>query len=195
MFEDAEHYTPQGDHILHLYSFSKAFGLAGWRVGYVVYPKSREDLELSLGKYQDTVPICCSSASQHVAMECLRVDGENRTFTSEMISSLKENREIVWNAMQVVPNMIKTKGAIYYYSRLPNFKDGNVTAEQEWKVVTWLIKKHRIAILPGSCFGEPGSFRISFANLKPKECAVAAEALRRGLAELSSGEADVLIDL
>lgn len=33
-----EHYTPSGDHILHVFSFSKNFGMMGWRLGYIAYP-------------------------------------------------------------------------------------------------------------------------------------------------------------
>jgi aspartate/methionine/tyrosine aminotransferase len=193
MFDGATHYSPQGDHILHLYSFSKAFGLAGWRVGYIVYPL-RDDLELSLGKYQDTVPICCSSASQQMALECLRVDGDNKLFTTERIATLVKNRELIWDALSILPHQVKTNGAIYFWCRFPNFihvRPEDVTTEQEWKVVEWLIRKHRIAVLPGSCFGECGSFRISFANLLADDCAVAAAALKRGLQELADGTADI----
>lgn len=43
LFDDAKHVYPCGkqfeyDKIVHIFSFSKIFGLAGWRVGYVVYP-------------------------------------------------------------------------------------------------------------------------------------------------------------
>ncbi|KAL0487339.1 aromatic aminotransferase [Acrasis kona] len=193
MFDDATHYSPRGDHILHLYSFSKAFGLAGWRVGYIAYPKSNQTLELSLGKYQDTVPICCSSASQRMALECLRADGIEKVYTTKMINTLKANRDLVWDAMSLLPDKVKSKGAIYMWGRFPNFSQQTreqVTAEQEWKVIEWLIKKHHIAVLPGSCFGEPGSFRVSFSNLNQQDCEKAAASLKKGLEELASGTAN-----
>ena len=32
------HYCASGPHIIHLFSFSKAYGMMGWRVGYLAYP-------------------------------------------------------------------------------------------------------------------------------------------------------------
>ncbi|GIL60491.1 hypothetical protein Vafri_15048 [Volvox africanus] len=33
-----EHYCPAGRHVIHLFSMSKAYGMMGWRIGYVAFP-------------------------------------------------------------------------------------------------------------------------------------------------------------
>ncbi|GLC33937.1 hypothetical protein PLESTB_000820000 [Pleodorina starrii] len=33
-----EHYCPAGPHIIHLFSMSKAYGMMGWRIGYIAFP-------------------------------------------------------------------------------------------------------------------------------------------------------------
>ena len=50
LHEDAEHVFPCGKHadfeydkIIHVFSFSKIFGMPGWRVGYLAYPKILTD--------------------------------------------------------------------------------------------------------------------------------------------------------
>lgn len=34
------HAAAGGPHILHLFSFSKAYGMMGWRVGYIAFPEA-----------------------------------------------------------------------------------------------------------------------------------------------------------
>ncbi|PNG93942.1 hypothetical protein TSOC_015307, partial [Tetrabaena socialis] len=36
--EGGEHYCPAGPHVVHLFSMSKAYGMMGWRIGYIAYP-------------------------------------------------------------------------------------------------------------------------------------------------------------
>lgn len=45
VYGEAKHVYPCGSHfdcerIIHLFSLSKSFGMAGWRLGYAVYPSS-----------------------------------------------------------------------------------------------------------------------------------------------------------
>ena len=42
-------------HTISIYSLSKAYGMAGWRIGYAVYP---DDLTPAMLKIQDTILIC-----------------------------------------------------------------------------------------------------------------------------------------
>jgi aspartate/methionine/tyrosine aminotransferase len=37
--EQQQHHAVAGEHILHVFSFSKAYGMMGWRVGYIAYPE------------------------------------------------------------------------------------------------------------------------------------------------------------
>ncbi len=53
-----------------MYSLSKAYGFAGWRIGYMVYP---EALAAPMMKSQDTVLICPAIASQVAAAAAMRV--------------------------------------------------------------------------------------------------------------------------
>jgi katanin p60 ATPase-containing subunit A1 len=35
MYEGRKHVCVEGDHVLNIFSFSKAYGMMGWRIGYV----------------------------------------------------------------------------------------------------------------------------------------------------------------
>lgn len=70
----ARHYSPCGNdlgcsnNIIHLFSMSKSFGLAGWRVGYAVYPAWASE---EMVKVQDTLPTHACTASQKIALAAL----------------------------------------------------------------------------------------------------------------------------
>ena len=53
--------------------------------------------------------------------------------------------------------------------------------EDDEAVVAWLVRQHKVCILPGSSCGEPGYVRVAFANLKADLCKEAATRLKAGL--------------
>ena len=74
-YGDARHVSPGSfagaeGHTISLYSLSKAYGFAGWRVGYMVYP---EHLESAMLKSQDTILICPPVISQEAACAAIEV--------------------------------------------------------------------------------------------------------------------------
>jgi aromatic aminotransferase len=57
-------------------------------------------------------------------------------------------------------------------------------AEDDEKVVEWLVREHRVCLIPGSSCGCPGYIRVAFANLWPEDCRLAAARLKAGLQQL-----------
>jgi hypothetical protein len=39
-YDGAEHACVEGRNVINIFSFSKAYGMMGWRVGYICYPRS-----------------------------------------------------------------------------------------------------------------------------------------------------------
>ncbi|NDA05851.1 MAG: aminotransferase class I/II-fold pyridoxal phosphate-dependent enzyme, partial [Betaproteobacteria bacterium] len=73
-YDGAQHFSAASqadasEHSLSFYSFSKNYGMASWRVGYVVYP---EHLHEAMNKVQDTNLICAPVVSQLLAIEVLK---------------------------------------------------------------------------------------------------------------------------
>jgi uncharacterized protein (DUF1684 family)/histidinol-phosphate/aromatic aminotransferase/cobyric acid decarboxylase-like protein len=67
VYGEARHFSPgsidgAAAHTISLYSLSKAYGMASWRVGYMVVP---EALAEAVHKIQDTLLICPPAVSQH----------------------------------------------------------------------------------------------------------------------------------
>ena len=197
LYGGAEHEMPgEAPHIIHVSSFSKAYGMAGWRVGWLAAHRD-SGLAPSLLKIQDTVPICAPQLSQRVALAALEGEGAGAAWVSARVAGLEGNREAVKAALAPLDTFAAeeeggessalgaARGAIYLWSRLPaslmQRDGGNLT---DSKIVEWLVKRHGVCLVPGSACGSPGRIRAAFANLEPRECERAAGRLARGVEEL-----------
>lgn len=177
MYDGLKHSCVEGDHIVNIFSFSKAYGMMGWRVGYIAYPTEVKGLATQLLKVQDNIPICASIISQKLAFHSLEVGPE---WVTERVKDLVKNREIVVEALSPLGEgaVQGGEGAIYLWATLPGKYVDDV------KVVHWLAKRHGVVVIPGTASGSPGHLRISFGGLIEDDCRAAAERLRRGLEEL-----------
>ena len=59
VYEGRRHSVASGSHVIHVFSFSKAYGMMGWRVGYIAYPDAdgSDALGAQILKVRPTV--CC----------------------------------------------------------------------------------------------------------------------------------------
>ncbi|GMH14272.1 hypothetical protein Nepgr_016113 [Nepenthes gracilis] len=177
MYDGLKHSCVEGNHVVNLFSFSKAYGMMGWRVGYIAYPSEVEGFGAQLLKIQDTIPICPPIISQHLALFCLEMGPE---WVTDQVKDLVKNRALLIEALSPLgKDAVKGgQGAIYLWAKLPN------QYQNDFDIVYWLARRHKVVIVPGSASGCPGYLRISFGGLPKAETAVAAERLRKGLEEL-----------
>jgi aspartate/methionine/tyrosine aminotransferase len=174
------HHSParrsgSGSHTVSLYSFSKAYGMAGWRVGYAAVPRQ---LLASLAKVQDTVLICPPQLSQRAALAALKAGPD---WFRPRIEALGDRRLQLIAAVHsarrgglAVELLGPADGAFYGLLRFPCGLEGD-------RVMERLVLEHGVAALPGDCFGLAapqghGLLRLSYGML---EAADLAEALRR----------------
>lgn len=180
--DEPVHECIEAPHIVNVFSFSKAFGMMGWRVGYLAYPPS---LGPELLKTQDTIVICPSTLSQRLALAALE---PGRAWVQDHVASLAEQKALVLGALHAVlpPDSVRGgSGAIYLFCKLPDGVTDDLAA------VRWLTAKHKVATIPGSACGMPGFFRVCYANLPLDRTREAASRLRAGLAELAAGGVDL----
>ena len=110
------HECIEADHIVNVFSFSKAFGMMGWRVGYVAFPPI---LGPQLFKVQDTIAICPTIASQKLALGALSA---GRGWVTERVDALAEQKALVLDALHThlgAENVKGGSGAIYLFCKLP----------------------------------------------------------------------------
>ncbi|XP_075490859.1 aromatic aminotransferase ISS1-like [Primulina tabacum] len=179
MYDGRKHVCVEGDHVVNIFSFSKAYGMMGWRVGYIAYPTHVQGFAAQLLKVQDNIPICASIICQRLALHSLEMGPE---WVSDQVKNLVKNRELLLDALSPLgEDAIKGgEGAIYLWAKLPD------VYTDDFEVVRWLARKHGVVLIPGSSCGSPGYLRISFGGLVEDQCRVASKRLRKGLEELVS---------
>ena len=138
-YDGNEHAAIEGDHVLNIFSFSKAYGLMGWRIGYLAYPPA---LAPQLLKVQDTIPICPCQISQHAAIGALTA---GHSWVQEHVTNLGPNLLAVREALSPLGEGAVTggEGAIYLMCRLPPQYINDV------EVVKWMAYKHGVCLIPG----------------------------------------------
>jgi aspartate/methionine/tyrosine aminotransferase len=176
-YGDVRHFSPgsladAAGHTISLFSLSKAYGMASWRIGYMVIP---ELLHEAVNKIQDTILICPPAVSQHAALAALEV---GRAFAGAHVERLDTMRRTIFEALSSpdVPCEVPSPdGAFYYLVRVHSALDSMRLAER-------LIREHRVATIPGSAFADPSpcSIRISYGALD-------SESIIEGLHRLVGG--------
>jgi aspartate/methionine/tyrosine aminotransferase len=178
-YERARHFSPSSiagaqGHTLSFYSFSKNYGMASWRVGYVVYP-----LELSeaMNKVQDTNLICAPVVSQLLALQALR---KGRSFVTPRIEALGRVRAAVHEALASLGELAsfpRTEGAFYVLMKLPGVEDPLAFNRA-------MVERHRVATIPGFAFGLTDSRAANYQRLSygALDAATVAEGVQRFVA-------------
>jgi aspartate/methionine/tyrosine aminotransferase len=161
---------------ISLYSLSKSYGMAGWRVGYMCYP---EPLSESLAKIQDTVLICPPVISQIAAAAAMQT---GPAYCRPHIAALAGVRDIVLaelRALEPLCSVPPADGAFYCCVRVNSHADPMRVAER-------LIREHKVAVIPATTFGltEGCYFRVAYGALDIKTVAEGIGRLVRGLREI-----------
>lgn len=156
----------QGDHVsiasipgmrertIVINGFSKSYAMTGWRLGYAVAPK---EIIRQMVKIHQYVIMSAPTTSQYAAIEALRNgDGD----VARMRESYDERRRFLMKELRDmgIP-CFEPMGAFYVF---PNIHRFGMTSEE---FATRLLQEQRVAVVPGSAFGECGEgfLRISYA--------------------------------
>ena len=144
--------------LVHLYSFSKAYALTGYRVGSVT---AGMGLQAEIAKLLDCITICPPRIGQLAALFGLRhLDvwrDEKRRVMQARNAVLKNIFEAPVNGFRLV-----SSGAYFAYLEHP------FASLSAYDVARHLADEHNLLCLPGTMFG-PGQerfLRVAFANLE-----------------------------
>ncbi|MBP80516.1 MAG: aspartate aminotransferase [Acidiferrobacteraceae bacterium] len=183
LYDGATHFSPGAitgseDHTIGLYSLSKSYGFASWRIGYAVIPES---LLGALRKVQDTNVICPTAIAQFAAVGALQT---GHAYCAPYIEALASVRSQAIDAMESVAGKVQllpSAGAFYFFVEVPDYVDGGLT------LATDLIEQHGVAVIPGSAFGvtDRCSFRASFGGLHSADAIEGLGRLVTGLKALA----------
>jgi aspartate/methionine/tyrosine aminotransferase len=177
----AKHFSPgsiagSAAHTISLFSLSKAYGFASWRIGYMVAPAA---LLVAIKKAQDTILICPPVISQFAALGALEAGS---AYCREKLVIITQVREIVLGELEELRDWCtvpQADGAFYFLLRLH-------TQMEAMAVVERLVREHRVAAIPGHAFGidEGCTLRISYGALEPATAREGISRLVRGLKQI-----------
>lgn len=157
--------------------FSKAYAMTGWRLGYACAPK---EIIAQMLKIHQFAIMCAPTTSQYAAVEALR-NGDDDVL--EMREAYNQRRRYLMHAFKEMGlECFEPFGAFYAF---PCIKEFGMTSDE---FAMRFLKEERVAIVPGTAFGDCGEgfLRISYAssmeNLKTamKRLADFIERLRKG---------------
>jgi aspartate/methionine/tyrosine aminotransferase len=182
VYDGAAHFSPgsiegASAHTISLYSMSKAYGMASWRIGYLVIPDALWD---AMNKIQDTLLICAPLVSQHAAVAAL---GVGRSYADRHLAELATMRRFIAQAFEEAAvrwTVPPASGAFYFFPRIFTALDPLALTER-------LIREHQVAVVPGSAFGQAAgcAVRVSYGALDRSSVEEGTRRLVRGLRALA----------
>lgn len=134
--------------------FSKAYAMTGWRLGYACGPKEVIGQMVKIHQY---CIMCAPTTSQYAAVEALRNGDED---VRRMRESYDERRRFVlFTLKEMGLPCFEPEGAFYVF---PCIREFGMTSDE---FATNLLKEEKVAIVPGTAFGDCGEgyLRISYA--------------------------------
>ncbi len=155
--------------------FSKSHAMTGLRLGYMAAP---QQLAKAVTTIQSQLTSCAGSISQAAGVAALRDVKESEMDANVQI--MREKRDFVIAELQTMPNVnleVSPMGAFYVLPDVSAYYNGDDT-----QLCLDLLEKKRLALVPGSSFGAPGTVRISYAT-SMQELGVAMDKLKEFLSE------------
>lgn len=134
--------------------FSKAYAMTGWRIGYACAPALILKQMLKIHQY---AIMCAPTTSQYAAVEAVKngdadIEEMKRSYDERRRYLLKEFRSLGMDCFEPY-------GAFYMFPSINRF---HMTSEE---FATRLLREEKIAIVPGTAFGDCGEgyLRVSYA--------------------------------
>ena len=133
------------EHTILLGGFSKAYAMTGWRIGYAAAPR---EIIAAMTKIHQYTMMCAPTMAQVAALEALRTGEESAI---EMVEDYGRRRLVMVKGLcEIGLPCFEPKGAFYAF---PSIKKTGMTSEEFAEA---LLKEEKVAVVPGSAFGDCG---------------------------------------
>ena len=182
-YDGVKHVSPasfpsSSDYTISLFTLSKAYGFASWRIGYMVIP---QHLLTAVRKVQDTNLVCPPVISQYAALGALQTQPN---YLKDNIQAIGKVRESVIESLKKIEDICTiapVDGAFYLFLKVHTQIDA-------FELVKQLIHEYKVAVLPGDTFGmNQGCYlRVAYGALQKETAKEAIERLVNGLNNIVS---------
>ena len=157
------------DNVVAVGTFSKSFGMTGWRVGYLI--ADRLVCEQSL-KIQDAMIICAPTISQIAVEAAIRDDWD---YAVAFRGDLRERRTMLLTGIRSIPRLhwTPTSGGFFAFVSVAGCTDSAELAAD-------ILERAHVVTIPGSTFGKAGEghLRLSYGAASVEQLQEACRRLR-----------------
>lgn len=140
-------------------SFSKFYGMTGWRLGWMVVP---EGFVEAVDKLAQNIFLAASTVSQYAAIEAF--SEQTRLILEQRRLEFKQRRDYLLPELEALgfDVLVEPQGAFYIYANCSRFTNNSFEFANE------LLEKTGVAITPGIDFGEYlAGEHVRFAYTRP----------------------------
>ncbi len=137
-----------------LNGFSKSFAMTGWRLGFALGPK---DIISAMTKIHQYIIMCAPTMSQYAGLEALT---SSLSSVDKMRKEYNMRRKFMLNGFREMGlDCFEALGAFYLF---PSIKSTGLSSQEFCKR---LVYEEKVAVVPGTAFGECGEgfIRCSYA--------------------------------
>ena len=157
------------------FTLSKSYAMTGWRVGYTVAPKVIID---EMEKLMEHMVSGVTAVAQRAALAAISAPQD---CVQEMVATYDKRRHLVHEGLNAIEGIgcLEPESTFYAFPNISSF------GLSSWDFAKYLVKEHKLAVVPGSVFGKAGEgyVRLSFA--------ASMEQLREGIARIERGVASL----
>ncbi len=147
------------EHTILLNGFSKAHAMTGWRIGYAA---ANPEIISAMTKIHQYTMLCAPIMAQEAAIEALRKGTEE---VEAMVAEYDQRRRFMVKRLRDIGlSCFEPKGAFYAF---PSIKNTGLTSEE---FAERLLFEEKVAVVPGSAFGQCGEgyIRCCYATSLPE---------------------------
>jgi aminotransferase len=128
-----------------LNGFSKAYAMTGWRIGYAAAPS---EIIATMTKIHQYTMMCVPTMAQVAAIEALKSGEKN---VAEMAKDYDRRRKLIVKGLcDIGLDCFEPKGAFYAF---PSIRCTGMTSDE---FAEKLLTEEKVAVVPGSAFGQYG---------------------------------------
>ncbi|MDE6629922.1 MAG: pyridoxal phosphate-dependent aminotransferase [Bacteroidales bacterium] len=169
-FESLAQFEEIKDRVIIMNGVSKGYAMTGWRIGYIAAPK---DIAAACGKIQGQMTSAASSIAQKASVAALLQDPQKSEDLKHMVETFRKRRDMMIEKLREIPGLkvnVPT-GAFYIFPNIEGLigkKFGDKTISCGDDFANFLLDNAHVALVGGDSFGDPKSFRISYATSEDK---------------------------
>jgi len=157
IYDDAKHISigslnGMSQHVATFQTFSKTAAMCGYRLGYIAAP---HDLAKAIQDTHVLSTVCAPTISQLLGIKALKMGNK---YIKKMVKEYDRRRKLIiprLNQMGITTPM--PKGAFYGFGNITSFDKNSK------RFCTKMIKKAKVAAVPGIDFGPAGEGRVRFS--------------------------------